>query len=191
MIPRTAITLGILAGGRGERLGGRDKAWVLHHGKTLVQHTLSAFPGGYAERLVSARAPDARFATLGLRAVFDQRAGFPGPLAALEALSAACTTAWLMTVPVDVQRIPDDLPEALRRAVARDGVVVKDATGLQPLVGLWRTAALLAAVRERLDAGETAAHRLVSRLDLARLDISPRLLANLNTPEDLQDDATP
>lgn len=191
MIPRTAITLGILAGGRGERLGGRDKAWVPHHGKTLVQHTLSAFPGGYAERLVSARAPDARFATLGLRAVFDQRTGFPGPLAALEALSAACTTAWLMTVPVDVQRIPDDLPDALRRAVARDGVVVKDATGLQPLVGLWRTAALLAAVRERLDAGETAAHRLVSRLDLARLDISPRLLANLNTPEDLQDDATP
>lgn len=191
MIPRTAITLGILAGGRGERLGGRDKAWVLHHGKTLVQHTLSAFPGGYAERLVSARAPDARFAKLGLRAVFDQRTGFPGPLAALEALSSSCTTAWLMTVPVDVQRIPDDLPDALRRAVARDGVVVKDATGLQPLVGLWRTAALLAAVRERLDAGETAAHRLVSRLDLARLDISPRLLANLNTPEDLQDDATP
>ena len=60
---------------------------------------------------------------------------FPGPLAALEALSAACTTPWLLTVPVDVQRIPDDLPDALRGAVARDGVVVKDATGLQPLIG--------------------------------------------------------
>ena len=191
MIPRTAITLGVLAGGRGQRLGGRDKAWVLHHGKTLLQHTLSAFPGGYVERLVSAREPDARFAKLGLRAVFDQRADFPGPLAALEALSAACTTPWLLTVPVDVQRIPEDLPEALRSAVARDGVVVKDATGLQPLIGLWRTAALHAAVRELLDAGESAAHRLVTRLDLARMDISPRLLANLNTPDDLQDAAAP
>lgn len=191
MIPRTAITLGVLAGGRGQRLGGRDKAWVLHHGKTLLQHTLSAFPGGYVERLVSAREPDARFAKLGLRPVFDLQADFAGPLAALEALCAACTTPWLLTVPVDVQRIPDDLPDALRGAVARDGVVVKDATGLQPLVGLWRTAALQDAVRELLDAGESAAHRLVSRLDLARLDISPRLLANLNTPEDLQDDATP
>jgi molybdopterin-guanine dinucleotide biosynthesis protein A len=191
VIPRTAITLGVLAGGRGQRLGGRDKAWVLHHGKTLLQHTLSAFPGGWVERLVSAREPDPRFEMLGLRPVFDQRAGFPGPLAALEALSAACTTPWLLTVPVDVQRIPDDLPEALRGAVARDGVVVKDATGLQPLIGLWRTAALQAAVGELLDAGESAAHRLVSRLDLARMDISPRLLANLNTPEDLQDDAAP
>ena len=191
MIPRTAITLGVLAGGRGQRLGGRDKAWVLHHNKTLLQHTLSAFPGGYAERLVSAREDDARFDRMGLRAVFDQRPGFAGPLAALEALCAACTTPWLLTVPVDVQRIPDDLPDALRGAVARDGVVVKDATGLQPLIGLWRTAALHAAVGELLDAGESAAFRLVSRLDLARLDISPRLLANLNTPEDLQDDAPP
>lgn len=191
MIPRTAITLGVLAGGRGQRLGGRDKAWVLHHGKTLLQHTLSAFPGGYAERLVSAREDDARFARLGLRAVFDQRPGFAGPLAALEALCTACTTPWLLTVPVDVQRIPDDLPEALRAAVARDGVVVKDATGLQPLVGLWRVKALQDAVRELLDAGESAAHRVVSRLDLARMDISPRLLANLNTPEDLQDSPAP
>lgn len=190
MIPRTAITLGVLAGGRGQRLGGRDKAWVLHHGKTLLQHTLSAFPGGYAERLVSAREADPRFAKLGLRPVFDARAGFPGPLAALEALSAACTTPWLLTVPVDVQRIPDDLADALRGAVARDGVVVKDATGLQPLIGLWRTTALHEAVRTLLDAGESAAHRVVSRLDLARMDISPRLLANLNTPEDLQDDAS-
>lgn len=191
MIPRTAITLGVLAGGRGQRLGGRDKAWVLHHNKTLLQHTLSAFPGGYAERLVSAREDDARFARMGLRAVFDQRPGFAGPLAALEALCAACTTPWLLTVPVDVQRIPDDLPDALRGAVARDGVVVKDATGLQPLIGLWRTAALQAAVSDLLEAGESAAHRLVSRLDLARMDISPRLLANLNTPDDLQDDASP
>ena len=191
MIPRTAITLGVLAGGRGQRLGGRDKAWVLHHGKTLLQHTLSAFPGGYAERLVSARDTDPRLGKLGLRPVLDQRPGFAGPLAALEALCLACTTPWLLTVPVDVQRIPDDLPDALRAAVARDGVVVKDATGLQPLIGLWRTAALLAAVRDLLDAGESAAHRVVSRLDLARLDISPRLLANHNTPEDLQDQPAP
>ena len=191
MIPRTAITLGVLAGGRGQRLGGRDKAWVLHHGKTLLQHTLSAFPGGYVERLVSTREDDPRFARMGLRPVFDLRPDFAGPLAALEALCAACTTPWLLTVPVDVQRIPDDLPEALRAAVARDGIVVKDATGLQPLVGLWRTAALQGAVRGLLDAGESAAHRLVSRLDLARMDISPRLLANLNTPDDLQDDPAP
>jgi len=185
VIPRTAISLGILAGGRGERLGGRDKAWVKHHGKTLIQHSLSAFPGGYAERLVSTRDPDPRFHKLGLRPVLDLRPGFPGPLAALEALSKACRTAWLLTAPVDLQRIPDGLPEVLRKSAARDGVVVKDASGLQPLFGLWHAARLNEAVAAMLDGGESAAHRLVSRLDLARLDISPKLLANLNTPEDL------
>jgi len=187
VIPRTAISLGILAGGRGERLGGRDKAWVLHYGKTLLQHSLSAFPGGYAERLVSAREADPRFARLGLRPVFDSRPDFPGPLAALEALSGACTTPWLLTVPVDLQRIPDGLPDALRKAAARDGVVVKDASGLQPLFGLWHAGHLHQAVVALLDAGEGAAHRLVSKLDLARMDISPKLLANLNTPDDIRD----
>jgi molybdopterin-guanine dinucleotide biosynthesis protein A len=189
VIPRTAISLGILAGGRGERLGGRDKAWVQHYGKTLLQHSLSSFPGGYAERLVSAREPDPRHATLGLRPVFDTRPGFSGPLAALEALSVACTTTWLLTVPVDLQRIPDGLPEALRKAAARDGIVVKDASGLQPLFGLWHAGRLHEAVVAMLDAGESAAHKLVTRLDLARMDISPKLLANLNTPDDLQDDS--
>lgn len=187
MIPRTAITLGILAGGRGQRLGGRDKAWVQHYGKTLLQHSLSAFPGGFAAKLVSARQPDARFAKLGLQPVFDLRADFPGPLAALEALAGACATPWLLTTAVDMQRIPDGLVEALRSGAARDGVVVKDASGLQPLLALWRTAALRPAVTRLLDAGEGAAHRLVASLDMARLDISPRLIANLNSPDDLQE----
>lgn len=187
MIPRTAITLGILAGGRGQRLGGSDKAWVMHRGRFLVQNTMSAFPGTWAERLVSARAADPRFAKLGLRAVFDRREDFAGPLAALEALAAACTTPWLLTAPVDLHRLPEELPDAMRSSVAREGVVVKDASGLQPLLALWRAPALLAAATALLDAGESAAHRVVGRLDLARLDISPKLLGNLNTPDDLHD----
>ena len=62
MIARDAITLGILAGGRGQRLGGRDKAWVRHRGAPLVENILMAFPGAFAERLVSVRADDPRFA---------------------------------------------------------------------------------------------------------------------------------
>ncbi|WP_146909543.1 NTP transferase domain-containing protein [Arenimonas daejeonensis] len=92
MIPRAAITLGILAGGRGQRLGGRDKAWVRHRQRFLVENILMAVPGEFAGRLVSARAPDARFEAMGLRAVFDRRDDFAGPLAAFEALCGACDT---------------------------------------------------------------------------------------------------
>jgi molybdopterin-guanine dinucleotide biosynthesis protein A len=65
--------------------------------------------------------------------------------------------------------------------------VVKDASGLQPLFGLWHAARLHEATLALLDAGESAAHKLVTRLDLARMDISPKLLANLNTPDDLRE----
>lgn len=193
MIPRDAITLGILAGGRGQRLGGRDKAWVRHRGAPLAQNILVSFPGAFHERLVSARADDPRFSALGLRVVFDQRDDFAGPLAGLEALAAACQSPWLMTVPVDLDGVPAGLADELaaRADGDADGVVASDATGLQPLLGLWRTEALREHATAMLDARESAARRLVARLRLARLDLSPRRLGNLNTPHDFPEGYDP
>ena len=184
MIPHAAITLGLLAGGRGRRLGGRDKAWVMLRGRPLVENALRAMPGSFAARLVSTRTPDPRFETLGLRAVFDRRADFAGPLAGLEALAAECRTPWLLSLPVDQDGLPPDVVERLRAIAGPDGAVVQDAGGLQPLLGLWRTQALRDATTALLDGGEAAAHRLVAALRLARLDLGPRRLANLNTPQD-------
>lgn len=191
MIPRSAITLGILAGGRGQRLGGRDKAWVPYRQGTLVENVLAAFDGNFAERLVSARAPDTRFTMLGLRPVFDRRQDFAGPLAALEALSVECSTAWLLTTPVDIDGLPADIVDRLRAASGDNGAMVTDAGGLQPLLGMWNTASLKQATKDLLDAGESAAHRLVARLQPARLDISPLCLVNFNTPQDFPEGPMP
>ena len=191
MIARDAITLGILAGGRGQRLGGRDKAWVRHRGASLVENILMAFPGAFGERLVSARDEDPRFAALGLRAVRDRREDFAGPLAGIEALAAACGTPWLMTVPVDLDHLPEGLADDLASSADGDGVVITDAEGLQPLLGLWRTAALREHAGAMLDAGESAARRLVARLHVSRLDLSPRRLQNLNTPHDFPEGYDP
>ena len=191
MIPRAAITLGILAGGRGQRLGGRDKAWVRHRHGFLVENILMAFPGDYGGRLVGTRAADARFAGLGLHEVFDRRPDFAGPLAGLEALALACATPWLLSVPVDLDGLPTGLDEQLAGMAGPDGVVVQDAGGLQPLLGLWRTDALARAATEMLDAGESAARRLVARLQVARLDLSPRTLGNLNFPHDFPEGFVP
>lgn len=191
MIPRAAITLGILAGGRGQRLGGRDKAWVRHRQRFLVENILMAVPGEFAGRLVSARAPDARFEAMGLRAVFDRRDDFAGPLAAFEALCGACDTPWLLTVPVDLDGLPANLVDTLAAAAGADGVVVHDADGLQPLLGLWRTAALATAATSMLDAGESAARRLVARLQVSRCDVSPHRILNLNFPHDFPEGYAP
>ncbi|KLD75466.1 molybdopterin-guanine dinucleotide biosynthesis protein MobA, partial [Xanthomonas hyacinthi DSM 19077] len=42
MDARREVTLGILAGGRAQRLGGRDKAWLQRDGQALVQRLAQA-----------------------------------------------------------------------------------------------------------------------------------------------------
>lgn len=189
MIPRGAITLGILAGGRGQRMGGQDKAWVRHRGAHQIENILATFGASFAERLVSARAADARFDAMELRVVLDRREGFAGPLAGIEALCDACSTPWLLTTPVDVDGLPVDLVAQLIAIAGADGASVQDADGLQPLLGLWRVATLSPATTTALDRGEAAAHRVVTSLHTGRVDLSPRRIANLNTPQDLSDES--
>ena len=119
-----------------------------------------------------------------VRVVRDRRPDFPGPLAALESLLAACTAPWLLTIPVDCRSIPPRLAEDLLRQPGEDGALVRDGDGLQPLIGLWRVAAMQSAVASAFEAGELAVHKLLPRLELATYDISPHRIGNLNTPED-------
>ena len=191
MIPPGAVTLGILAGGRGERFGGRDKAWIEHGGRPLLAHATERLSGGFAARLVSARDADPRHGELGLVPIFDRRPAFAGPLAGLEALAHACPTPWLLTLPVDLAGMPEDLPARLWSLRGEHGAGTRDAGGPQPLLTLWHAPTLARAATAALEAGQGAAWRLVETLRLPALDLSPRVLSNFNTSESLPQDAGP
>ncbi|WP_374602304.1 molybdenum cofactor guanylyltransferase [Arenimonas sp.] len=184
MIAADAVTLGLLAGGRGERVGGCDKAWLPRRGRpaidTLLQELTDA---GFAARLASVRAPDLRWGERGFTCVQDRRPGQPGPLAGLEALASACRTPWLLVLPVDVFDLPANLFDQFASVAATRGAWLRDAGGLQPLVGLWPRGELHAAATSALDAGEATVHRALATLRPATLDISPARLGNANTPE--------
>jgi molybdopterin-guanine dinucleotide biosynthesis protein A len=183
MVARNDITLGILAGGRATRLDGADKAWAVYRGETLIERTLHALGDGYAARLVSANRDLERHAALGLQAVPDRVAYFPGPLAGLDALLAVCTTPLLLTVPVDLRSIPDDFVARLQ-AMGEGGAVARDANGAQPLVALWPVARVRLAVSEALAHGERAVHRVVAALALPVVRFDDADFGNLNTPDD-------
>ena len=184
MIPVQAVSLGLLAGGEGRRIGGRDKAWALRGGAPLVQGLLQALDGEeFAHRMASVRGPDPRWRALGFDPVDDLRAGFAGPLAGLEALARACRSEWLFVLPVDVLGLPADLCGRLRGVAGKGGAWVRDGSGLQPLLGLWPARALAQAAGTALDAGEPAVHRALATLSPAVLDLSPRVLGNANTPD--------
>ncbi len=67
---RLPVTLGLLAGGQGRRLGGVDKAWLVRDGQPQVERLAAMFPGVSAV-LVSSNAVDGRYAASGLRVVAD------------------------------------------------------------------------------------------------------------------------
>lgn len=182
-LARSQVTLGILAGGRARRLGGRDKAWLQRAGIPQVVRLARSFDAECSAVLVSANTSLERYAERGLFVVSD-RVSNVGPLAGLQALATACATPWLLTLPVDIV----DTNECLLRtlAIAGDiGAVAVDDEGLQPLVALYGVARLCDAIDVALAAGEHAVQAMQARLGLPRVRFSGVRFGNLNTPEDL------
>ena len=188
-ITTTQITLGILAGGRAIRLGGLDKAWLHRDGVPLVLRWARHFEAQVEQVLVSANAQLPRYAQKGLRALPDRVKGdadaWHGPLAGIDALLAACTTDWLLTLPVDAQHLPDDFIAQLWQSSDADGSAAADASGPQPLFALYRVESTRPIVESALRSGDYAVHRLQSRLALARVDFEDVRFGNLNTLDDL------
>ncbi len=182
-LDRTQVTLGILAGGRASRLGGRDKAWLQRDGIPQVIRLARQFEAECGAVLVSANANLERYAEQGLVVVSDHVSGI-GPIGGLQALADACTTPWLLTLPVDVIGTNECLLRTLVMA-GDSGAVAEDDDGLQPLVALYRLETLRCAIKAAIDAGEHAIQAMQARLELPRVCFSGLRFGNLNTPEDL------
>lgn len=179
------LTLGLLAGGRGTRLGGVDKAWLERDGIPQVLRLARRFPGETGPVLVSANRGLERYAAAGLRTVPDRMDDGSGPLAGIDALAAGCTTPWLLTLPVDLFDVNDCLLRTLASGTSAHGAVAEDDDGLQPLVALYRRDALREALPALIASNDFAPRRLQQRLGLARVRLPGVRFGNLNTPQDL------
>jgi molybdenum cofactor guanylyltransferase len=184
MIGISDITLGILAGGRATRLGGCDKAWLERDGVPQVLRMSRRFAAEVSSVLVSANRLDARYPLLGLTVVAD-RIQDVGPLGGLEALAAACSTSWLLTVPVDLVGVNECLVPTLIASAGDNGAFAQDDDGLQPLVALWRIETLRRDLTEAMRAGEHATQALQARMNMACVRFTGVRFGNLNTPADL------
>lgn len=180
---QAGITLGILAGGQATRLGGLDKAWLRHAGQPQVLRLARRLETRVERILVSANRDLARFSDAGLETVVDRVPGI-GPLAGLDALARACTTDWLLTLPVDLVSTNDCLLQSLV-AAGSAGAWVEDDDGKQPLVALWPLTPLQRALVGALASDDHSVQSLQRRLGMARVRLEGVRLGNLNTPQDL------
>jgi molybdopterin-guanine dinucleotide biosynthesis protein A len=179
------ITLGILAGGRATRLGGRDKAWIERDGVPQVVRLARRFGAEASALLASANRGRERYAGAGIEVVGD-RVQDAGPLGGLDALAHACRSTWLLSLPVDVVDANDCLVRSLASAATPAGACARDEAGLQPLLALWHVEALRGAVAQALADGQLSVKALQQRLGMAVVDFPGVRFGNLNTPDDLR-----
>jgi len=180
----TAVTLGILAGGRATRLGGIDKAWLERDGKPQVLRIAQRFAARVDRTLVSANVDQQRYRQHGLTAIADSVKDI-GPIGGLQALMAACVTPWLLTIPVDVVDINDCLLPTLLAHADVQGAYAVDDDGVQPLVALWRVNVANEAIAEAIAQRRYGVHPLLASLKMAAVALPGVRFGNLNTPADL------
>jgi len=185
----------ILAGGRGSRLGGVDKAFLLLAGKPLIAHVLEKLrpqmpqmPQNSAPQkiAISANGDPTRFAPYALPVLPDGSHAGAGPLAGIIAGLAwakSIGATALLTIPVDTPFFPDDF---LARLTPAPAVAVHHARQ-HHLAANWPTAAL-----PLLETFLTSAHPKRVRDAHTRLktrqihfDSQTDPFHNINTPEDL------
>ncbi len=183
------ITGLVLAGGRGQRMGGVDKGLQMFCGRPMVASVLERLRQQVDDILVNANQNPDRYAAFGHRVIADLIAGHAGPLAGLHAGLAHCTTEALLTVPCDSPRFPADLAQRLAAALedpALDLAVAVAEGREQPVFALVRTRvaphleAFLATGARRIDAwyGTLAVARV-------SFDEDPGAFANVNTLAEL------
>lgn len=187
----TRIAAVILAGGRGERLGGVNKALLALGDRTLLDRAI-AVTRGYKTLLAVG---SARFEAPGdLEQVLDLDTGYAGPLAGVAAAVqhlADSAIDLLFSLAVDTPLFPADFVSRARDLLHASPAVLA-AYGEQdyPTNAVWRLSALSGlpdAVRN--GTAPRSLKRLALGLGAARLDYAPLTdsdpFRNANTPEDL------
>ena len=177
----------LLAGGRGQRVGGRDKGLLDWHGRPLIAH-LHALARPFSDDLIIScnRNPD-RYARYADQLVSDATTDFPGPLAGILAGLAQARHEQVLVLPCDAPSLDAELLHNLlvtATKAAQQPLMIRQGEQWQPLFCV-----LPKSLREPLlecwNRGERSPLRALLALGAQAYPCAPDdpRLTNLNTPE--------
>lgn len=167
----------VIAGGRGSRLGGVDKASLEIDGTTLLSRTLAAVAD--ASRVIIVGDVEAPGAV-----VVQEEPRFAGPAAAVGAGLAEVTAPYALLVGVDQPFLADAIP-VLVAATAGDGVVAVDGEGRrQHLMSLVDAEALRRAVAAQSSLVDLSLRALLAPLELVEVAVPLRSTFDIDTWHD-------
>ncbi len=175
----------ILAGGRGQRFGGRDKGLLRLHGEPLAARAAAHLAPQVHELHVSIARHRSRFRALGLRPIVDETPDHAGPLAGLARILAQVRTPYLVILPCDSPDIPNDYVQLLWQALRVRGAdicIVRGSDGVHPLHALMKTGLRTSLMQYLADGGGAARQWVMQqRWTSVRLEVM-----NINRPAELR-----
>ncbi|RAU44354.1 MULTISPECIES: molybdenum cofactor guanylyltransferase MobA [unclassified Pseudomonas] len=184
-LPPCSILL--LAGGQGQRMGGRDKGLIEWQGEPLIYPLHRLTRPLTDDLIISCNRNRQRYAPLADRLVHDDEPDFPGPYAGIRAGLAVARHDYLLVMPCDTPLLDVPLLDGLRRMAADHPgkpVMVRQGEQWEPLLCCIPTCH--AAVFERhWQQGQRSPRRTMAELGAVALQCDPgdRRLANLNSPQ--------
>ncbi|MFG0421980.1 molybdenum cofactor guanylyltransferase MobA [Pseudomonas sp. zjy_8] len=187
---RPPCSILILAGGRGQRMGGRDKGLVDWQGEPLIAHVHRAVRSLSDDLVISCNRNQAAYRAYADRLVGDAEADFPGPLAGVIAGLRVARHGWVVVLACDAPLVDRELIEGLLRlAVAgNSAAMVRQGGFWQPMFSVLPKR-VLPVLEQAWAAGERSLQKALLREAVQGLECaeSDRRLSNFNSPERLQD----
>ena len=187
--PLPASSALILAGGRGQRMGGRDKGLIDWQGEPLVAHVHRVLRPLTDDLVISCNRNQQAYRAYADQLVGDAEADFPGPLAGVIAGLKVARHEWVVLLACDAPLVDRGLIEGLLRlAVTSDSAaMVRQGGYWQPMFSVL-PARVLPVLEQAWAAGERSLQKALLREAVQRLECAndDRRLSNFNSPELLQ-----
>lgn len=186
---RVATTGLVLAGGAGRRMQNRDKGLTPWQGEPLVAHAARNLRPLVGRLLISCNRNLDHYCDFADHVIADDRGGYQGPLAGLEAASGQVSTPLLLVSPCDMPGLSPAVFARLRNTLAEGRRRELDAAylssgGREHYLCLAVRREALAGLAGYLDSGERSVRGWLATLDTQGLfvDLPQAALRNINQP---------
>jgi len=187
----------ILAGGKGRRMGGKEKALINLLDRPLVSYILEKISGKAAPIALNVNTNFEKFKNFGYEILEDPIKGHLGPLVGiLASLNWAknIDKKWVLTLPCDTPFLPLNLIESLVKVKNEspdvDLVVAKSKGFNHPVIALWKAENNLM-LKKAIEAGIKKIDIFTSQLKTVHVNFDEinetkfDPFTNLNSPKDL------
>ena len=179
-----ACSVLLLAGGRGQRMGGADKGLLDWQGRPLIAWLHELVRPLTDDLIISCNRNAELYAPFADRLISDDTPDFQGPLAGIRAGLRIARRPHLLVLPCDAPQLDAALLQALLSQAAERAVVIRQGEFLEPLFSVI-PCTLKADLELAWQAGERSPQRWLRSLTPLTVECpanDPRL-ANLNTSQ--------